>query len=163
MCKPPVRFLLRSEASAWLAEVTSCVMSCLKLALRSKPRAILWVGCTMQTYQRPHDHEVALKANSCLIQGHKLLICWKAVKVNLCSIRVTFAPCIYPFLLDKCNLTKIPTFIKCDMTLQIKIIHNERYQNHLPTLKVQAGLQRSYERPGLCFQKEEAQMTFEDL
>lgn len=70
MCKPPVRFLLRSEESAWLAKpsaMTSCVMSCLKSAFRSKPRAILWVGCTTQTYQQPHDHEMALKANSCLI------------------------------------------------------------------------------------------------
>lgn len=48
MCKPPVHFLLRSEESTGLTKLsamTSWVMSCLKFAFRSKPRAILWVGC----------------------------------------------------------------------------------------------------------------------
>lgn len=48
------------------------------------------------------------------------------------------------------------------MILQIKSSYNERDQNHLPTLKAQAGLWKSYETPSLYFQKERAKVTFGD-
>lgn len=48
------------------------------------------------------------------------------------------------------------------MTLQTKSSYNQREQNHLPTLKAQAGPWRSYETPGLYFQKERAKVTFGD-
>lgn len=85
------------------------------------------------------------ESNSCLIWSLKSLASRSPGKLlKPISLPDLFpAPLCSLLLLSECHLPEIPTFIKCDTTLQIKSSCNEKDQNHLPTLKAQAGPQRS--------------------